>query len=48
MLMLSGILIVGVTTATVVSYFNETIRRHVAPPSDHDVDASATDEKETR
>jgi voltage-gated potassium channel len=49
MLMLSGILIVGVTTATVVSYFNETIRRHVAPPSGHGIDASAAaDEKETR
>jgi voltage-gated potassium channel len=49
MLMLSGILIVGVTTATVVSYFNETIRRRVAPPSDHGIDASAAaDEKETR
>ena len=52
LLVLSGILIVGITTATVVSYFNETIRRHNTgsegrdhPPghSPHD----AEDEKET-
>ncbi|GAB3804428.1 potassium channel family protein [Humibacter antri] len=36
MLMLSGIVIVGVTTATVVSYFNDTIRRHAPGGEDRE------------
>ena len=52
MLVLSGILIVGVTTATVVSYFNETIRRHGTAPEERDhppghSSHDAEDDKET-
>lgn len=54
MLMLSGIVIVGVTTATVVSYFNDAIRRH-APGAEYREDAAresidrpSGQEKETR
>jgi voltage-gated potassium channel len=52
MLMISGILIVGVTTATVVSYFNETIRRHTTVPerraTEKEPGAVDRNEEETR
>ncbi|QDZ16505.1 potassium channel family protein [Humibacter ginsenosidimutans] len=42
MLMISGVGIVGVTTATIVSYLNDTVRRHV---TSRDADGTAGDDR---